>query len=215
MNTYSIDKKRKALAIVCHPDDEVLWCGGYILRHLEYEWKIIAVCCGNNSIRNEAFIRSCHELGVNEYQHINFNDKFVENDLENILKTINFNDFEIIITHDEIYGEYGKEDHKMVGKVVNRLVKGKTARLMNFSYKNFQYPQEKIDKSDTTRIVSDSQEFPSVEGKEADVILFLTHEELRKKLSILQNVYSGENENFKNLSWPCPNPEAFRNIDKK
>ena len=32
----SPDRRRRAAVVVAHPDDETLWCGGYILTHPEY-----------------------------------------------------------------------------------------------------------------------------------------------------------------------------------
>ena len=35
---------RRAAVVVAHPDDETLWCGGYILTHPEFLWRIVTLC---------------------------------------------------------------------------------------------------------------------------------------------------------------------------
>ena len=34
----------RAAVVVAHPDDETLWCGGYILTHPEFLWRIVTLC---------------------------------------------------------------------------------------------------------------------------------------------------------------------------
>ncbi|MBW2045619.1 MAG: PIG-L family deacetylase [Deltaproteobacteria bacterium] len=215
------DKKTKklgdALVIVAHPDDEVLWTGGYIMRHHEYEWKIIAVCFGAYQPRNRAFVKSCHLLNVYKYEHLDFNSNFKEEELKSRLACLSFNDLALVITHNEINGEYDDDDdHKKVGRIVNEMAKrADVKKLLNFSYKNFQYPAVKIDASDPTRFDDGSQEFSAVhkeEKEEVDLLLFLTHDELARKLYILREIYLEQRVDFRNLSWPCPNPEAFKVI---
>lgn len=212
MINYPTKKLKKGLIIVAHPDDEVLWAGGYIIRHREYEWKIIAVCYSNIQSRNSAFVKSCNRLGVHNYDNFDLTNNLNDDNLGNKLKEIDFNNYDLIITHDSEFGEYNHEDHKKIGKIVNKLTMLACKELLNFCYKNFQYPEEKIDKTDSTRSNSGSQEFPSANKDQADILLFLSHSELEKKLFILRDIYKEQQTDFRNLSWPCPNPEAFKII---
>jgi len=38
------DPRPRAAVVVAHPDDETLWCGGYILTHPEFLWRIVTLC---------------------------------------------------------------------------------------------------------------------------------------------------------------------------
>lgn len=39
----------KAAIIVAHPDDEIIWCGGLILKHPEWDRTVLSLsrCAGN------------------------------------------------------------------------------------------------------------------------------------------------------------------------
>jgi LmbE family N-acetylglucosaminyl deacetylase len=41
--------------LVAHPDDETLWCGGYILAHPEFLWRIVTLCRGSDPDRAPRF----------------------------------------------------------------------------------------------------------------------------------------------------------------
>lgn len=53
--------RRRAAVIVAHPDDETLWCGGYVLTHPEFQWRIVTLCRGmdpDRAPRFQAVLRS-------------------------------------------------------------------------------------------------------------------------------------------------------------
>ncbi|MGA7831031.1 MAG: PIG-L family deacetylase [Terracidiphilus sp.] len=51
----SHDSRPRAVVVVAHPDDEVLWCGGYILTHPEFHWRIVTLCRSEDADRAPKF----------------------------------------------------------------------------------------------------------------------------------------------------------------
>ena len=54
----------QAAVVVAHPDDEILWCGGYILNHPEFHWRIVTLCRAEDSDRAPRFSQVLQELGA-------------------------------------------------------------------------------------------------------------------------------------------------------
>ncbi|MGD0941199.1 MAG: PIG-L family deacetylase [Terracidiphilus sp.] len=54
----------QAAVVVAHPDDEILWCGGYILNHPEFHWRIVTLCRAGDLDRAPKFRRVLQELGA-------------------------------------------------------------------------------------------------------------------------------------------------------
>jgi len=54
----------RAAVVVAHPDDEVLWCGGYILTHPEFQWRIVTLCRAQDADRAPKFRRVLDQLGA-------------------------------------------------------------------------------------------------------------------------------------------------------
>jgi LmbE family N-acetylglucosaminyl deacetylase len=56
------DFRPRAAVIVAHPDDETLWCGGYILNHPEFAWRIVTLCRASDPDRAPRFRRVLQRL---------------------------------------------------------------------------------------------------------------------------------------------------------
>jgi len=54
----------RAAVVVAHPDDEILWCGGYILAHPEFDWRIVTLCRESDPDRAPKFRRVLEQLGA-------------------------------------------------------------------------------------------------------------------------------------------------------
>jgi LmbE family N-acetylglucosaminyl deacetylase len=53
-----------AAVIVAHPDDETLWCGGWILDRPDWEWFVLTLCRGGDRDRAGRFARVLTYLGA-------------------------------------------------------------------------------------------------------------------------------------------------------
>ena len=58
------DPRPRAAVVVAHPDDETLWCGGYVLSHPEFLWRIVTLCRAGDSDRAPRFRRVLQRLGA-------------------------------------------------------------------------------------------------------------------------------------------------------
>ena len=54
----------RAAVVVAHPDDETLWCGGFILTHPEYHWRIVTLCRASDLDRAPKFFRVLERFGA-------------------------------------------------------------------------------------------------------------------------------------------------------
>jgi LmbE family N-acetylglucosaminyl deacetylase len=50
--------------VVAHPDDETLWCGGYILIHPEFRWHVVTLCRRSDPDRAPKFRRILRRYGA-------------------------------------------------------------------------------------------------------------------------------------------------------
>jgi LmbE family N-acetylglucosaminyl deacetylase len=64
LQEQSIPNRPLAAVVVAHPDDEILWCGGYILTHPECSWRIVTLCRGADPDRAPKFRRVIRQLGA-------------------------------------------------------------------------------------------------------------------------------------------------------
>lgn len=104
----------KRAVVVAHPDDEVLWAGGLLLR-FPGDWTVI--CCSTpakDPVRAEHFFDACDAMGVK-------GKIFPEKDIKDVplkfLDRINLEEFDHIFTHNR-WGEQGHLHHKQVHRHV-------------------------------------------------------------------------------------------------
>ena len=64
LNEVESDPRPRAAVVVAHPDDETLWCGGYILTHPEFLWRVVTLCRAADPDRAPRFRRVLRRLGA-------------------------------------------------------------------------------------------------------------------------------------------------------
>jgi LmbE family N-acetylglucosaminyl deacetylase len=110
INEATPDPRPRAAVIVAHPDDEILWCGGSILAHPEFHWRVVTLCRASDTDRAPKFRRVLGQLGA-EGEMADFDDEPAQAPLpveqlqSTILRLLAGNSFNLILTHGP-KGEY-------------------------------------------------------------------------------------------------------------
>jgi LmbE family N-acetylglucosaminyl deacetylase len=196
---------RKALVIVAHCDDAVLWMGGTIHRLRDWEWHIFTLCDGNGGKRKQSFYESCEMLRAKKSHAFSFQDyltggAFSRNNEEEmkrrLMKRID-EAYDFVFSHGlQEWNEYGHHDnHEEVGIVATRIAEEKSWSLIRFCYRP---------------IYCSSGIATVADNKRADYYSQLNYEELRFKLKMIEDCFQHEMVNLSGLAYPCPNPEAFK-----
>jgi LmbE family N-acetylglucosaminyl deacetylase len=115
MNAVPVDEvipgpRLRAAVVVAHPDDETLWCGGYILAHPKFDWRIVTLCRASDPDRAPKFRRVLEQLGaVGEMADLDDEPDQVPLPIEQILETtarlLAGSSYSLILTHGP-KGEY-------------------------------------------------------------------------------------------------------------
>jgi len=139
-----LGSRQRAAVVVAHPDDETLWCGGYILAHPEFDWRIVTLCRGSDPDRAPKFRRALEQLGaVGEMADLDDEPDQVPLPIEQIQETIISllagYSYSLILTHGPM-GEYTRHRRHEEGcrSVVELWRSGSIAtnRLWLFAYED-------------------------------------------------------------------------------
>ncbi|MFW6158657.1 MAG: PIG-L deacetylase family protein [Planctomycetota bacterium] len=192
----------RAAVVVAHPDDEVIWAGGLILRHADWDWTVVALCRGDDADRRPKFDRVCRMLGVAGFiSGLDDSDPLAPIDAEReiggrTLEHLAADDWDLCLTHGR-NGEYGHERHRQAHAVVADLVgRGlvSCARLWTFAYE------------------AESPSGACRPASWADRRLDLSHDELAEKKRIVRDEYGYPEDGFEVRA--CISPEAFAIIKR-
>ncbi len=139
--------RQRAAVVVAHPDDETLWCGGYILSHPKFDWRIVTLCRASDSDRAPKFLRVLEQLGAaGEMADMDDEPEQVPLPIEQIRETIVHllagNSYSLILTHGP-KGEYTRHrrHEECCRGVVELWQSGSIAtnRLWLFAYEDGRY----------------------------------------------------------------------------
>jgi LmbE family N-acetylglucosaminyl deacetylase len=134
----------RAAVVVAHPDDETLWCGGYILAHPEFFWRIVTLCRATDPDRAPKFRRVLKQLGA-EGEMANLDDEPdqvplpVEQVQSTVVRLLAGKSYNLILTHGP-RGEYTQHRrHEECCHAVIALWQAgriETDRLWSFAYED-------------------------------------------------------------------------------
>ena len=140
-----VNQNFKSVAIIiAHPDDEILWAGGTILKNPQWKIFLLCLCRKNDKDRATKFYKVLKILNAqgnmrdldDEPEQKPLNTEIVE---QNILNSLTRQNFDLIITHSP-KGEYTRHlRHEEVSKAVIMLWNDRkitTTELWAFAYED-------------------------------------------------------------------------------
>lgn len=193
-------KQGKALVIVAHPDDEVIWMGGAIMRNPRVDWTVYSLCRSSDTDREPKFRRVSNLLRATPIiSDLEDEDVMSVKESVPVIKDLISGNiqgrFNYVFSHGQ-NGEYGHIRHLGVHRAVSDLFAENKLLADNLFFFNYNCQKEDIG-------------LIRVEPKpDTDLILELSEEELARKKRIVAEMYGYPSEGIDvNL---CANPEAFK-----
>ncbi len=189
-------KRVNALIIVAHPDDEIIWIGGMILKNKSWNWTILSLCRKNDDDRMPKFFKVCKILNAKGFIDNLEDEKLIpiseEEIIDRILFIIKNKKYDYIFTHGE-NGEYGHIRHIEVHNVVKKIVNDRKLFFFNYNKgNNVPYPNL----------------IPPSPINDSDLFIELNDKELIEKKRIVKEIYGYPNEKgFELMS--CNRKESF------
>jgi hypothetical protein len=192
----------KAAIIVAHPDDEIIWSGGLILQHPEWQWTVLSLSRADDPDRRPKFERVCSLLNIhgfisdlddgNPLRPISPRREIGRRIIEHLTSVV----WNLCITHGA-NGEYGHLRHRETHNEVISLIEDGILdcdELWTFAY------------------VCDSAAPSCRPEPDAEILTDLTVEELLEKKRIVCEEYGYAEDSFE--ANVCISPEAFRRLER-
>lgn len=199
MQSLLLKKNKRAIAIVAHPDDEIIFMGGAIMKNPQVDWTVFSLCRASDRDREPKFWRVCKrnkvkgiitDLEDEDRMNLKKSVPVIKKFLEIKLGSKYFN---YIFTHGA-NGEYGHLRHIGVHLAVKELIEKKVLKPEAVFYFNYKKVSRKP--------------FSPFEAKAgSNCQLKLTKKELQEKKEIVAYMY-GYDINGIDVSY-CTNPESF------
>ena len=119
----------KALCLVAHPDDCVIFAYSYMFNHPEHEWTVGYLTYQSNEPRAAEFAKFWNKRNIDTV-FLGFEDHWHDNEQKKLTRWYGLDaaaecqllarDYDIVLTHDE-HGDYGHIHHKLVHSAVATL----------------------------------------------------------------------------------------------
>ena len=205
MQCLSLAKNKRVIAIVAHPDDEIIFMGGAIMKNPQIDWTVFSLCRASDKDREPKFFRVCKKNNVKGIiADLEDEDKMnVKQTLpiieKLIIEKVGKREFDYIFTHGA-NGEYGHKRHIGVHESVKKLIKNKFLKPEAVFYFNY-------------KKISLKNFVPFTTKTGTNCLLKLTKAEWQRKKEIVAYMY-GYEINGIDVSY-CTNPEAFIKVNIK